>query len=44
MNILVFEINANMNVFTTMHDSVFKKHVEKTLQAIVNMIEKNIKE
>jgi glutathione synthase/RimK-type ligase-like ATP-grasp enzyme len=38
MNIVVFEINANMNVFGTMHNSVFKKHAEKTLQALINML------
>ncbi len=38
MNLLVFEINANMNVFTTMHNSVFKKHTEKILQALIKML------
>ena len=40
MNLLVFEINANMNVFTTMQTSVFKKHAEKTLQALIKMLMK----
>jgi glutathione synthase/RimK-type ligase-like ATP-grasp enzyme len=36
--ILVFEINANMNIFIETEGSVFKKHIEKAHQALVKML------
>ena len=38
MNLLIFEINANMNVFTINENSVFIKHIEKAKQALINML------
>ena len=38
MNLLVFEVNANMNVFIKTQNSVFKKHAEKIHQALVKML------
>ncbi len=40
MNLLVFEINANMNVFTTMQSSLFKKDAERVRQALIKMLTK----
>ena len=38
MNLLVFEINANMNIFTISENSVFKKHTEKARQALIKIL------
>jgi len=38
MNILVFEINANMNVFIETEGSVFKKHVEMARKALIKIL------
>ncbi|QFR43532.1 hypothetical protein FJR47_06270 [Sulfurimonas xiamenensis] len=43
MNLLVFEINANMNVFTKSKNSVFTKHIEMARQALINMLIKGKK-
>ncbi|MDM5271399.1 hypothetical protein PGH07_04350 [Sulfurovum sp. zt1-1] len=38
MNILVFEVNANMNVFTISKDSIFKPHIDAARQALIKML------
>lgn len=38
MNILVFEVNANMNVFTISKDSIFKPHIDAAWQALIKML------
>ena len=40
MNILVFEINANMSIFLQAEGDIFKDHVEVIRQALIKMIEK----
>ena len=38
MNLLAFEINANMNIFIQTENSVFKKHIEMTHHALIKMM------
>jgi len=40
MNLLIFEVNANMNVFIDIEGNVFKKHIERTNQALIKMLMK----
>jgi glutathione synthase/RimK-type ligase-like ATP-grasp enzyme len=44
MNLLVFEINASMNIFYSRKNSIFSKHVENIRSAIIKMIIDRIKE
>ncbi|DAB40169.1 MAG TPA: hypothetical protein CFH81_08170 [Sulfurovum sp. UBA12169] len=43
MNLLVFEINANMNVFIQTKNSLFAKHIEMIRTALIKMLMKNEK-
>ncbi|MFT7824665.1 MAG: hypothetical protein ABXS92_07875 [Sulfurimonas sp.] len=38
MNLLIFEINANMNVFTKSKKTLFAKHIEMIRSALVEML------
>ncbi|UFH58977.1 ATP-grasp domain-containing protein [Sulfurovum mangrovi] len=38
MNLLIFEINANMNVFTKSKKTLFSKHIEMIRSALVEML------
>jgi len=38
MNILVFEINANMNIFQKAKVEIFEKHLELIRKSIIKMI------
>ena len=44
MHLLVFEINANMNVFNNTRNSmIFSKHIEKIRMALIHMVTKKMK-
>lgn len=44
MNLLIFEINANMNVFLkTKNNMIFSKHIENIRTALINMLTKKMK-
>ncbi len=43
MNLLVYEINANMNIFVKSENSVFTKHIEMARQALIEMLVKERK-
>ncbi|MDM5271406.1 hypothetical protein PGH07_04385 [Sulfurovum sp. zt1-1] len=38
MNLLIFEINANMNVFTKSKNTLFSKHIEMIRSALIKML------
>jgi glutathione synthase/RimK-type ligase-like ATP-grasp enzyme len=44
MNLLVFEINANMNVFIQTKNSLFSKHIEMIRAALIKMLIKDRKQ
>lgn len=38
MNLVIFEINANMNVFVDTENSIFTQHIQKAQQAFIAML------
>lgn len=43
MNLLIFEINANMNVFTKSKKTLFSKHIEMIRSALIKMLKNKVK-